>query len=267
MSFELRNRKPNASESEIARLETLIGARLPDDYRQFIAKSNGGIASHGFSFEGSISELVFYSIEGDDDGLHQAFNLLQEHTNAFLPIAGDTSEREYLLPLEGQEFSLGKHLYEDGSTSMIGVEVLPIAKSFSDFLASLVPVPDIECEVASLGANGDRQLLGQYAGRRGRSINDRGKNNISILCEAIRNNNFAVARACIEMGAETEDAVLIAAMNRNCEMLKLLHELGVDLNERDDDGETVIQQVPGPRYAETRGAMRELGAKTADELD
>src|SRR5262245_38306228 len=55
---------PPASRSEIEAFEAEVGARLPDDYRRFLLRSNGGTLGGKYFFENAEAYVVVNSVGG-----------------------------------------------------------------------------------------------------------------------------------------------------------------------------------------------------------
>jgi len=62
---QLQERRPPASETELAAFESMIGCRLPEDYRQFLATTNGGAVEDDRFFSGTADAgICIYGIGG-----------------------------------------------------------------------------------------------------------------------------------------------------------------------------------------------------------
>jgi hypothetical protein len=48
------NTLPPAPEDELAAFESRLGGRLPDDYRDFLVRTNGGVARDSYRFKGPV---------------------------------------------------------------------------------------------------------------------------------------------------------------------------------------------------------------------
>ena len=128
----------------------------------------------------------------------------------------------------------------------------PLARSFSEFLDILVEIHVPYCRIEDLGRTGTPAELAKYLAE-GKSLDALGKNNRSILCEAIRFNNVPMIDACLERKASLSNAVLTAVYNRRVELIPTLIAAGADVNEKDEHGYTPLGHVGGSRVPGVRG--------------
>jgi hypothetical protein len=150
MLADIENLLGTTAENDIPRLESILNLRLPQDYRQFLLKYNGGIpAQDTFVFpgtsEGSCVD-VFYGIGPDDyyDLANMQRVLEGRLPKHFLAVAGDPFGNKVCICVAGEH--VGKIYYWDhereadpsqGDTPDTTENVILIADSFKEFLASL----------------------------------------------------------------------------------------------------------------------------------
>jgi hypothetical protein len=143
----------------------------------------------------------------------------------------------------------------------VRAKLLPLAKSFTDFVGSLVQIPEPYCRVEFLGKHGTQADLEAYLAE-GNSIDAMGKNHMTIVREAIKFGNRPMIEACIARGANLSTTIHQAVMNDRPELIRRLVEAGVDVNEEDEFGGRPAKYVrgtglPGEEGARNR-AMRDL---------
>jgi ankyrin repeat protein len=98
-----------------------------------------------------------------------------------------------------------------------------------------------------------------------------GKNGLTIVCEAIKFDNLAMIRACIEHGASLSGTITVAVDNRHIHLIEMLVKAGADINERDEYGNTPLRYVvgtalpgeEGSRNRKLRALLIKLGATDA----
>jgi hypothetical protein len=157
---------PPGPEKEIARFEAEIGARLPEDYRQFLVACNGGLvggmlwfrgptaeggtADAGINHIGGFREEPHFSLDWarecyqDDDDLRIPRELLWIMDDPFgnaicLGVSGQHRGRVFFWDHEEEPDPEDW----DGSIETAGNLQL-LANSFTEFVAGLVPLPEDE---------------------------------------------------------------------------------------------------------------------------
>jgi hypothetical protein len=252
--FTIETPGPPLTLEEIFAFEKEIGGQLPEDYRQFLLVHNGGgcMPRLGLSWAGSIHRIPAFIqlLPSAYDGIRAALGRLQRlnrrKAKGFVPIASTFSDYEICLAHQGSGFSgafITAYKYDKRGYS-IDVTMVRLANSFTEFLDSLVEIPNPYCRIVDLGEKGTPGDLACYLAE-GNSINALGKNDLTILCEAIKCNNIAMIQACIEHGASFSRALEIAAKNKSSEAIKMLAEAGADVNECDEDGYTPLEYIHG----------------------
>jgi len=272
--LNLERSGPPLTREEISVFEQEIGAQLPEDYRRFILRHNGGVtgltgAFIGFSWERRLQTLWgFYRLlPTRDEGLRRALRELRElKTDGFVPVASTSNDEEICLAVCAKDagavfFTVYKYkaVYR-GDLVPIAVTMAPLAGSFTEFLDMLVEIPDPYCRIEDLGKQGTPDDLAQYLAK-GNSIDAVGKNDLTIVCEAIKFNNLPMIQACIERGASLSGTIHRAVGNQRTELIQMLVDAGADINEEDETGTTPLYYVGGTALPGEEGARnRELEA-------
>ena len=143
----IESKRPTNLE-EIAEFEKLIGATLPDDYKQFLLKHNGG---HPVMASCDLLEAInednlaididwFYALhEGDISNLSKKFKYSRDRlTNEYIPIACD-NDGWLCIAIKGENY--GKVYYLTTNWSYWKEEDLNyiylVANTFTDFINGL----------------------------------------------------------------------------------------------------------------------------------
>lgn len=274
---------PPLTPEEIDAFEREIDGRLPNDYKKFMLAHNGGAPRPelGLSRNGELKELPLFSSlmpSTADYGLRKTLQYLQElnpvTTKGFVPIAGLMGGEDICLAVRGKVgavfYTVFKYRVEDdGDEIPIDVTLEPLAGSFTEFLDSLTELPPPPyCRIEDLGRHGTPEDLEKYLAE-GNSINAKGKNNWTIICEAICANNMPMIQACIKRGASLLGTIRSAGQYRHTHLIKMLVDAGVDINECDEYGCTLLHNInsstlPGitdeKKDRELRDAIIKLGA-------
>lgn len=140
MQIEPHRDHRDANEADVGHFEMSISARLPDDYREFLLRHNGGYPSpNGF--------------RGGDEVLNRFFGLWQKHADlnyellahrgvipeGTIPIASDPFGNAILL--EVARPNRGRIWFWDHERSGEPDKAVSLlANSFTDFVKSLVPL-------------------------------------------------------------------------------------------------------------------------------
>lgn len=273
---------PPLTLEEIQAFEREIGGRLPDDYKKFMLAHNGGLTKPKLNFpcEGETERVdIFYKLlpAAKDSGIRGNLRRLRElnpaNVEGYLPIAGSFGEGKICLAYRGK--NAGAVFYTvfkykkvfRGDLVPVDVTMAPLANSFTEFLDSLVEIPEPYCRIEDLGKRGTPDDLAQYLAE-GHSINAVGNDSLTIVREAIRFDNAAMLRACIERGASLSGSIETAVSSRHTHLIEMLVKAGADINERDELGNTPLGYVvgwglpgeEGARNRELRDLLFKLGA-------
>lgn len=278
MKFTLRNQGPPLAPDDILVFEFEIRGQLPDDYKQFLFRSNGGMCDIrlGFDWHGAIREIPGFNklLPDRDKGLRRAPRELHElGCHGYLPIASDMNQQDicirYVKDIGRIFFS--EYAYENYVE--VGVAMHPLADSFSEFLDLLVEIEDPFCPVEDLGKNGSPADLHAYLDQGG-SLDAIGKNNLTIICEAIKFRNAPMFDACLERSINLTGSIHIAAFNHQPQLIKILVDAGADVNEADCYGRLPLDYVggtalpgeEGARNREVRDTLVKHGARSSRDM-
>jgi len=273
----LENSGPPLTVEQIGAFEKEIGGRLPEDYKRFLMSHNGGLCAPelGLPWAGTVHTIGCFSAllpateySGIRNNLRRLRELNAAKTDGYVPIASTHSECEICVAYRGKDagavfFTAYRYRIAHANDDLIPIDVtmVPLADSFSEFLDCLVEIPNPYCRIEDLGKRGTRDDLEQYVAE-GNSIDAVGKNHLTIVCEAIKFDNAAMIRACIERGASLSGSIEIAVGNGHVHLIEMLVKAGANINERNEFGVTPLHYVvgtalPGEEGARNR-AMRSL---------
>lgn len=272
-SVEFRNSGPRLSGEDFAAFEREIGGQLPEDYKRFLLKQNGGMMKPelGLRWGGEVNVIPYLgAIEPDLDCYSwRALQSLREFgVDGFLPICSTRNGEDICLDFRKSIGAVWLAEFQRKDDRPVSVSMHPLAESFTDFVNSLLVIPEIYCPIAELGERGTPDDLERYL-REGNDLNAISKNGFSILCEAIKFRNRPMADACIERGASLYKSLHVATYTQQPDLIKRLVAAGADVNERDEHGRKPIDEVlgtslPGPEGAlnrDTERVLLGLGAK------
>jgi hypothetical protein len=131
-----------AKESEIVKVETKLGIRFPEDYRNFVKNSRGGTPSpQEVKIEGRKSPGVFEQllnfIPDDDNYILENYDWIKDRlAPGLVPIASDPGGNYIAFHFKGKgEPTVVWWEHEEGLRRK--KPFLPIAKSFTELLESL----------------------------------------------------------------------------------------------------------------------------------
>lgn len=246
-----------ATEAEICRFEAFIGHRLPDEYRDFLKKTNGG-APQPCSFRESDSSLnrvlfLYPLATTHSQGLEYEFVVYQgELPDGFLAIGTDIGAEPICLCLNRDDH--GAVYGSDGLVEDTGepVAMRRFASSFGLFLKSLFVTEEEREElerqardhVSIFATTGKPQELSAYLAQ-GHTFEEKCLRGLNLIQCAAAAGNLELVNECLNRGVSPSCAVHQALLNRRWEVAKHLAEAGVDLNERDQRGERPLQLIFG----------------------
>jgi cell wall assembly regulator SMI1 len=108
VDLQMTNVGPELSESDVDRVEEQLGASLPDSYRAFLLKFNGGRPDHyhfdvrGWRHQTSLVNDFNGIVPGEYNDLVEHAEVLEDRVpSGFIPIADDPGGNAILLSLEG----------------------------------------------------------------------------------------------------------------------------------------------------------------------
>lgn len=143
---------PQLTEDRVANFEKELGVNLPDQYRKFLLKTNGGVPSPDrdiVDLEGaprSYTDLqVFYRIGGSVESSELTWNrstLTERLPDELLAIAKDSGGNVFCISLQGPD--QGAVLFCDLESVWGDFEATPkfypVAPDFDSFLAKIRPL-------------------------------------------------------------------------------------------------------------------------------
>ena len=261
--MQLTKPGPSLSGHDIVGFEQEIEVRLPEDYRRFLLDHNGGFPNPpvGYEFEGEVHEIGIFDslLTSSDSGLRRAYVDFQRYQSGYLPIAGDYGERDICIKTQNANgIYVTEYQYDDHEIP-VSVVVRSLAASFTEFIESLVVVPDSFCSIEKIGKEGTAVDLDNYL-HRGNSLDAIGRNELTIVCEAIKHNNIPLLSACIERGANLSASIYTAVQGNRGHVIEMLLAAGADINERDGFGKRPLEFAVGPARKGIRQLLTQLGA-------
>lgn len=140
---------------QLSDFEKEIGGRLPEDYKQFLMRHNGGFCEPklGLLWSGELETFAFFDSllpHAEDSGIRSVLSMLRginpEHVDGYIPIAGAFSGRYICLASQGP--CAGAVFYTEfdykvvfrGDLVPTNVHMMPLAPSFTELLNRLVEV-------------------------------------------------------------------------------------------------------------------------------
>jgi hypothetical protein len=249
---------PTLTLAEIEAFEAEIEGQLPDDYKRFLLISNGGWSEPvlGFHWNGKLNTVPdFYSLlPTDESGLRRALRNLRElKIDGFLPITSTQNQEDICLAFRDKIGTVWLALPTYVNDVPVDATLVKLAGSFTEFCDRLTVIPQIYCPIEELGKHGTESDLEAYLGE-GNSIDAVGKNDHTIVCEAIKYDNRPMIEACIKRGANLSKTIHLAVSNRSPALVRRFVEAGADINEQDEYGDRPLYYVPGTALPGDEGA-------------
>jgi len=247
--INLTNAGPQLTWDDLDFIEDQIGGQLPDDYKSFMLKSNGGMADPyiGFVWKGELEEVPgFFCMRLEEDGI-SAPGIAQLRDLGFeglFPFTGFLSEDDICLDFLNEVGTVWLATYHYNKNDVVDdAKVVKLANSFTEFLDLLVPLP--VCPIRNFGKIGTPEELEEYLAK-GNSIEDKSENDVSLLIEAIRYSNMPLLKACIQHNANLVKTIRYAMGAEDCfEILPILVKAGADVNEMNEYGRRPLYHVGG----------------------
>ena len=258
---------PKLTIDELKAFEREIDGRLPDDYKRFLLRCNGGLAEPpvGFRWRGKIREIPHFKplLPGSKSGLRSGLSYLREFDiDGFLLVAVTMGEPDICLDFRDKIGAISLAVYSYENEVAVKATMEPFAKSFTEFLDKLVEIEVPYCRVEDLGRNGTPEDLEKYLAE-GNLIDAVSKNDHTLLCESIKFSNIAMMQACIERGAGLAESLHVAAGHRRIDLVRKLIAAGADINGEDRYGARPLDVIggtalPGERGDQNRAMKAEL---------
>jgi len=259
--------------ADIEAFEQEIGGRLPDDYKQFLLASNGGWNDPplGLRWNGQLNTVPDFRrlLATSETGLRRALaNLRELNIDGYLPITSTRNNEDICVAICGNIGTVWLVLYAYQNDVPVDARLVPLADTFTAFLDGLVEIPEPYCRIEELGKHGTTGDLDSYLAE-GNSIDAVGKNDLTIVCEAVKFGNLPIIESCIARGASLSRTVHMAVVNERPDLVKRFVAAGADVNEPNEYGSRPLKFVPGTALPGEEGARNramynlliELGAK------
>jgi hypothetical protein len=135
------------SDEDIARLEVRMGTRLPESYRQFLQKNNGGrppIHGDGIKIDrlpGEETDVqVFFGIDRSIESSNIDWNLSMFEnriSDQLLPIACDSFGNLFCLSLSKQDYGSVVYCDFEPNNQLGGAVYYRVARDFDSFLGEI----------------------------------------------------------------------------------------------------------------------------------
>ncbi len=130
MKLILNLSEEKISNDELLEFEQSIGYKLPENYKEFILKNNGGVPNKEYFEEIKVS--YFTPIKYGENTVEKAYEMLKEILpNGYLPIANDVCGELICIDLKSGNTFGNIYYVADGD------EPLVIAKNFEQLLDGL----------------------------------------------------------------------------------------------------------------------------------
>jgi hypothetical protein len=258
---------PPIQESDIIELESFLKCSIPQEYRTFLLETNGGeqpdreVFSTGNGEDTLLKKL--HSLGGKGFDLRAQIEMNRDRIpTELISIGADAFGNSVCLGISGDRRGDVYFHYHDRGKANPDDEFEPVyfvAHNFEDFIRSLKATPKTEKdEIESLGEKGVRADLLQYLSA-GNSLEKTNKYNLTVTQEAARYGNLKLLQVCQEHGASLKGAAHVAAIDGHGAVIDWLLSQGVDINERDKDGKTILARV-GFRHKDLAESLQKKGA-------
>jgi len=253
---------PDLTQAEIEAFEREIGGRLGDDYKSFLLARNGGFPESpvGFRWKGRIREIVSFEMllpAEEEIGLRGGLSCLRElEINGFLPVASvDFGEGDVCVSFLDNIGEVSLAEYEHECEVPVSARLSLLARSFDEFVGSLLEIPTVYCPIEELGKHGAPSDLAAHLSE-GNSIDKLGKNGFGIICEAIRFSNIPMIKACIDQSASLSKTLHQSVTLQHPGILAMLIDAGADVNEKDEFGYRPLHYFGGTDLPGEQGATQ-----------
>lgn len=153
MTFKLKDCKQIVFSSDVKKFEEMHNVSLPEEYKKFLLKNNGGkpVAEDAFHYESELETYsdsavrYFFSLFSDNNSVEYNFEiyvLAKRIPSSMLPIAADYAGNVVCISISNDTF--GKIYFwdheeelEDDDNNPSHDNLYLIADSFTEFLGSL----------------------------------------------------------------------------------------------------------------------------------
>ena len=248
--------------------EAWLGAPLPDKYRRFLLRTNGGHPHKHLlpecylqAFNGITSSDTRISLQADVEMM--ADDLPSKLISIGFTGIGD----RVCLSLPDGKIYLWEHERCYRSSAARLEELVPLADDIDELLNKLQgddpPIPDEEME--NIGRWGDIDLLNEYL-KRGYDINEISPRGNYLVRSAVYAEQLDFVKECVRRGAVVKHRALLhaAIFMMDIEMVRYLLEQGIDPNERDDRGMTPMDKLLPPGIGPAAQLLKSKGGVKTD---
>lgn len=254
------------NEERLVEFEDWLKARLPDAYRNFLLRQNGG-HPHKHLLSDCYLE-AFYGITDSNANMSLKCNVdlvAGDLPSSLIAIGYAGNGDRICLSLEDDQIYLWEHEVEFDGVVAKSEGLVPIAKNIDELLTKLEgddpPVPDEE--VDNIGRWGDEGLLEEFLAK-GHDINEVTSSGRSLVRSAAWALQLEFLKECVRRGAELNGRGLLhaTAVTRDVVMAEYLLDQGVDPNEKNERNKTPLDSAISPKVnrvvplIEGRGGVR-----------
>lgn len=217
--------------NEVSKFEKIINGKLPDYYKNFILKNNGGRpVPNIFSTLNGEYETDIQFFFGFGAGVYNLrnnhLNFQIELTKNFIAIAIDSIGSLILLNIDSGEVYYFDHEIE---------EIFLISNSFKEFISNLYELDEDESEL-DIAVSSQNILYFKNLISENIDINDIvDEFDQSIAVVAALANKLKLLKFFIENGAKIDGVLFNACSNGHLEIVKFLLKIGANPNERDPE--------------------------------
>ncbi|WDQ16158.1 SMI1/KNR4 family protein [Rhodopirellula sp. P2] len=269
---KLRDHFAPTTEAELAKLEKHIGHSLPNDYRDFLLKTNGGVF-HDYVVIGDAGVKDVSAVNAGQEwaDLKWNFDVTRDWIPSnLLPVASAPGGDVFAMKLDMPDAGRIYFLYHDMENDF--GDLPTVAQSFTDFLNGIILDPEAMEEDKSDDPAFDLIDRDDIAGLRqqldnGLNVDHRGELNKTLLMHAAWKCRLEIMKLLIERGASIDAAdddghrpIFFAVFTHSPDALKMIVSHGGNPGDFNSDGQSVLMRaVDNPSYRCVEELLR-LGA-------
>lgn len=250
----------------IRNFEAWLEASLPDKYRRFLLRTNGGHPHKHLLPECYLEAFNGITSSNSRASLQSDIEMMEDDLPPGLISIGFTGIGDRVcLSLANEKIYLWEHERCYGSNVAGLEELVPLADDIDELLSKLQgddpPMPDEEME--NIGRWADIDLLSEYLGR-GRDINEISPSGCYLVRSAVYGGHLEFVKECVRRGAVLKNRALLhaAVFTMDIDMVRYLLEQGLDPNERDERGMTPLDKLlppgtgPAAQLVKSKGGVK-----------